>query len=131
LQTKLDKLLQTKEKRQAAFEKAKEELAAVSKEVDSVKFKLFEILQSGSDDATFSNWAKRKIGESEKSAKTENANSAKSENGNYSKSEKPEQTEKPLQQNHQQQTGQQNQSPTQQNHPSKTGQGNQGHNRQS
>ena len=61
LQIKLDKLLQTKEKRQAVFEKAKDELAAISKEVDSVKLKLFEILQSGSDDVKFSDWAKRKI----------------------------------------------------------------------
>ena len=69
LQSKLDKLLQTKEKRQQAFEKAKQDLNAVSKSVDSVKLKLFEILQSGSDDATFSNWAKRKISENGNSAK--------------------------------------------------------------
>ena len=81
LQIKLDKLLQTKEKRQQAFEKAKQELTDITKEVDGVKLKLFEILQSGSDDATFSNWAKRKIGESGNHAKSENANSAKSENG--------------------------------------------------
>lgn len=73
LQTKLDKLLQTKEKKQTAFEKSKQELNTVSKEVESVKLKLFEILQSGSDDTIFSNWAKRKI----------------SENGNSVNSEKP------------------------------------------
>ena len=81
LQTKLDKLLQTKEKRQQAFEKAQQELSAVSKEVDSMKLKLFEILQSGSDDSKFSDWAKRKI--------NENANFANSENGNSVKSENP------------------------------------------
>ena len=37
LQAKLEKLVQTKEKKQAAFEKVKEELTAVSKEVDGVK----------------------------------------------------------------------------------------------
>jgi hypothetical protein len=36
LQTKLDKLLEAKEKKQTSFEKAKLELNAVSKEVDSV-----------------------------------------------------------------------------------------------
>ena len=63
LQAKLDKLLQTKEKRQQAFEKSKQELNAISKEVDGVKLKLFEILQNGSDDTAFSDWAKRKISE--------------------------------------------------------------------
>jgi len=77
LQTKLDKLLQAKEKKQQAFDKSKRELEAVTKNVDGVKLKLFEILQSGSDDATFSNWAKRRISETDK---TENTNSAKSEN---------------------------------------------------
>ena len=72
LQAKLDKLLQTKEKKQAAFEKAKQELNAISKEVDSVKLKLFEILQSGSDDVKFSDWAKRKINENASFAKSEN-----------------------------------------------------------
>ena len=107
-QAKLDKLVQTKEKKQAAFEKAERELTAVSKEVDSVKFKLFEILQSGSDDTTFSNWAKKRIGESGKSenansVKSQNENFVKSENGNSSKSEKsPTQNHQPLvQQNHQ------------------------------
>ena len=71
LQTKLDKLLQTKEKRQQAFEKSKQELNAISKEVDSVKLKLFEILQNGSDDTAFSSWAKRKINETSNAAKTE------------------------------------------------------------
>ena len=72
LQTKLDKLLQTKEKKQTAFEKAKQELNAVSKDVDSVKLRLFEILQSGSDDVKFSDWVKRKISENGNSAKNEN-----------------------------------------------------------
>jgi hypothetical protein len=90
LQIKLEKLLQTKEKKQATFEKAKQELHAVTKEVDGVKLKLFEILQSGSDDTTFSNWAKRKI----------------NEGGNPSKPEKP------TAQNHQPHTAQ-NQPPRQ------------------
>ena len=80
LQAKLDKLLQTKEKKQAAYEKSKLELNAVSKEVDSVKLKLFEILQSGSDDTAFSNWAKKKIIEKGNPVKNENVNSTKSEN---------------------------------------------------
>ena len=66
LQAKPDTLLQTREKKQKAFEKSKQELNAVNKNIDSVKLKLFEILQSGSDDTAFSNWAKRKIGENEK-----------------------------------------------------------------
>ena len=70
LQTKLDKLLQTKEKRQQTFEKSKQELNAITKEVDGVKLKLFEILQNGSDDTAFSDWAKRKIGEKGNSAST-------------------------------------------------------------
>jgi hypothetical protein len=68
LQIRLDTLLQSKEKKQAAFEKSKQELNAVSKEVDNVKLKLFQILQSGSDDTAFSNWAKRGIGETGNSA---------------------------------------------------------------
>ena len=87
LQIKLDKLLQIKEKKQAAFEKTKQELNAVSKDVDSVKLKLFEILQSGSDDSKFSDWAKRKISENGNSAKDENGNSVNSENGNITKNE--------------------------------------------
>ena len=71
LQTKLDKLLQSKEKKQQAFEKSKQELNAVAKEIDNVKLKLFEILQSGSDDITFSNWAKRKINENSITGKAE------------------------------------------------------------
>ena len=63
LQTKLDKLLQTREKKQQAFDKAKKDLSDISKSIDGIKLKLFEILQSGSDDTAFSNWAKRKIGE--------------------------------------------------------------------
>ena len=72
LQIKLDKLLQTKEKKQQAFEKSKLELNAISKEIENVKLKLFELLQNGSDDATFSNWAKRKINENSNSSKHEN-----------------------------------------------------------
>jgi hypothetical protein len=68
LQAKLDKLLQSREKKQQAFDKTKKELNALSKNIDSVKLKIFEILQSGSDDTAFSNWAKRKINET---AKTE------------------------------------------------------------
>ena len=121
LQIKLDKLLQAKEKRQAVFEKSKQELTAITKEVDSIKFKLFEILQSGSDDVMFSNWAKQKIGESGNfdknenadSAKTENGNSAKLANGSSAKSIKSELTEKSLMENNQPQTGQHNQSSTQ------------------
>jgi hypothetical protein len=71
LQIKLDKLLQSKEKKQATFDKSKQELNAVSKEVDGVKLKLFQILQSGSDDTVFSDWAKRKIGENEKPVNAE------------------------------------------------------------
>ena len=63
LQIKLDKLLQAREKKQTAFEKVKKELSDISKNIDGVKLKLFEIIQSGSDDTAFSNWAKRKIGE--------------------------------------------------------------------
>ena len=90
LQAKLDKLLQSKEKKQIAFDKSKQELNAVTKEIDSVKLKLFEILQSGSDDSAFSSWAKRKINE-----KSENANSVNSEK-----------QEKPVLQNQQSHTGQ-------------------------
>jgi len=72
LQIKLDKLLQTKEKKQQTFEKSKLELNAISKEIENMKLKLFELLQNGSDDATFSNWAKRKINENGNSTKHEN-----------------------------------------------------------
>ena len=71
LQIKLDKLVQTKVKRQQAFDKAKKDLNAVSQSIDSVKLKIFEILQNGSDDTTFSNWAKRKINETSTTGKTE------------------------------------------------------------
>jgi hypothetical protein len=79
LQAKLDKLLQTREKKQAVFDKTKQELNTITKEIDSVKLKLFEILQSGSDDSAFSNWAKKKINENGKNEKSENGNSANSE----------------------------------------------------
>ena len=101
LQIKLDKLLQTKEKKQQAFDKAKKELSTISKDIDSVKLKLFEILQSGSDDTAFSNWAKRKIGESGNAENHANANSAN--------------PQIPVTQNHQQNKGQNHQQPQQQN----------------
>ena len=84
LQAKLDKLLQAREKKQQAFDKIKKELSTVSKNIDGVKLKLFEILQSGSDDTTFSNWAKRKINENSTTGKAE----------------------KPISQNHETHTGQ-------------------------
>jgi hypothetical protein len=74
LQIKLEKLLQTKEKKQIAFEKSKKELNEVSKNIESVKLKLFEILQNDSDDFKFSSWAKQKINE-----KVNYKNSEKSE----------------------------------------------------
>ena len=83
LQIKLDSLLQSREKKQAVLDKTKNELTAISKNIDSTKLKLFEILQSGSDDNEFSNWAKQKISENDNS---ENGNSANRENG---KSENP------------------------------------------
>ena len=87
LQVKLDSLLQSREKKQAAFEKAKKDLAAVSKNVDTVKLKLFEILQSGSDDTAFSNWAKRKIGEN---GNHENIKSVNRENAIFENPQKPD-----------------------------------------
>ena len=92
LQIKLDKLLQSRAKKQSAFDKAKKEIADLNKNIDSTKLKLFEILQSGSDDMAFSSWAKRKIGESGnhengKNANRENANSDNSANPNSAKSE--------------------------------------------
>ena len=92
LQIKLDKLLQLRAKKQSAFDKAKKEIADLNKNIDSTKLKLFEILQSGSDDMAFSNWAKRKIGESGnhengKNANRENANSDNSANRNSAISE--------------------------------------------
>ena len=104
LQIKLDKLLQTREKKQAAFDKAKKELTAVSKNVDTVKLKIFEILQSGSDDTAFSNWAKRKINENTNSAKPANAEKPTSQNQQSQPSN-----------NHQQRTGLNNNQPQQQN----------------
>jgi len=86
LQAKLDKLLQTKQKKQLTFDKTKKELAEISKNIDSVKLKLFEILQSGSDDTAFSNWAKRKINEN---GNNTNDKTAISENPNSEKTEKP------------------------------------------
>ena len=105
LQIKYDKLVQTKEKKQQAFDKAKTELTAVTKSVDTAKLKLFEILQSGSDDMAFSNWAKRKISEN---GNDENVKSAKSENDisvNHANANS-ENHQKPIAQNHQPQTAQ-------------------------
>jgi len=87
LQIKLDKLLQSREKKQAAFDKAKQELTAVTKNIDGVKLKLFEILQSGSDDTAFSNWAKRKIGEN---GNHENIKSVNRENAIFENPQKPD-----------------------------------------
>jgi len=92
LRIKLDKLLQSRDKKQSAFDKAKKELSDLSKSIDSTKLKLFEILQSGSDDMAFSSWAKRKINENgnaenSKTANRENAISDNSANPNSAKSE--------------------------------------------
>ena len=95
----MDRLLQTREKKKTDFEKTKKELNAVSKEISIAKLKLFEILQSGSDDTTFSNWAKRKI--------SENGKTVKNENGNFAKPEKP------MLQNHQNQQSYIQQNPNQ------------------
>jgi len=102
LQIKLDKLLQSKAKKQTVFDKIKKELADINKNIDSTKLKLFEILQSGSDDAVFSDWAKRKIDESgnSKNIISTNHNSVKSENVSM-----------PTIQNHQQHTRQNHNSP--------------------
>ena len=109
LQIKLDKLLQTKEKKQKAFDKAKQELNAVSKNVETAKLKLFEILQSGSDDTAFSNWAKRKISENGKTENSQNANHTNANSANSTNAEKP------TSQNHQQHTGHNQHKPQQQN----------------
>jgi hypothetical protein len=95
LQIRLDKLLETKEKKQIAFEKSKKELNEVSKNIESVKLKLFEILQNDSDDIKFSNWAKRKINENvnhenSKNSEMKNHQSHKSQNSNNENSEKSE-----------------------------------------
>jgi len=107
LQTKLDKLLQTREKKQQAFDKAKKELSEFSKNIESTKLKLFEILQSGSDDTAFSNWAKKKIGENGNHGndKTENPKTVNHENANFAKSSN---AEKPVSQNHNSQPSQNN-----------------------
>jgi hypothetical protein len=102
LQIKLDKLLQTREKKQQAFDKAKKDLTATNKDIDGVKLKLFEILQSGSDDTAFSNWAKRKISEN---GNAENPKPQPSPNSNNHTNQNHQQNKG---QNHQQQ-GQQNQ----------------------
>jgi len=86
LRTKLDKLVQTRAKKQAAFDKTKKELSDLSKSIDSTKLKIFEILQSGSDDTAFSNWAKRKISEN---ANHENGKFPNRENGKNENSLNP------------------------------------------
>ena len=101
LQMKLDKLLQTREKKQKAFDKAKKDLSDTTKDIDNVKLKLFEILQSGSDDTAFSNWAKRKISENENA---ENPKPQPSTNNNHHTNQK-----------HHQNKGQNHQKPPQQN----------------
>jgi len=106
LQIKLDKLLQTRDKKQQAFDKAKKELATVTKNIDGTKLKLFEILHSGSDDTAFSNWAKRKIGEN---GKAENANNANSNSASFVNSQKT------TTQNHETHAGQNHQRHTEQN----------------
>ena len=127
LHIKLDKLLQTRDKKQKAFDKAKKELAELSKSIESTKLKLFEILQSGSDDTAFSNWAKKKIGENGNHGndKTENSRTANHQNGNSENHanvnsvnpQKPtsqNQSSQPSQ-NHQQGKGQNHNQPQQQN----------------
>ena len=111
LQIKLDKLLQSKVKKQTAFDKTKKELADINKNIDSTKLKLFEILQSGSDDLAFSSWAKRKIGESEKSenSKTANRENASSDNSVNPNSAKSENATTPVTQNAPNHTGQNHQ----------------------
>ena len=94
LQAKLDKLIQSRNKKQAAFDNLKKEIADLNKNIDSVKLKLFEILQSGSDDTVFSEWAKRKINEN---GNSENGKSEKSENGKIENHENGK-TEIPLRQ---------------------------------
>ena len=125
LQTRLDKLLLSKEKKQKAFEKSKKELKEVSQNVEGVKLKLFEILQSGSDDTAFSSWAKRRISENEnegnaKTGNPENAKSAINENGDSSNPKKPKvqmqkaqtaQTHKPQVEQNQNQHQQENRNP--------------------
>jgi hypothetical protein len=88
LRIRLDRLLQTRDKKQAAFDKAKKEIADLSKNIDSTKLKLFEILQSGSDDAAFSSWAKRKISENgnaenSKTTNIQNGKPSNRENANF------------------------------------------------
>jgi len=121
LQIKLDKLLQTREKKQSAFDKAKKELSAVSKNVDTVKLKLFEILQSGSDDTAFSNWAKRKISENGNNENTKTANYANADSANPQKTvtQNPQSQPSPnnnhhANQNHHQHKGQNHIQPQQQ-----------------
>ena len=125
LQAKLEKLLRSREKKQSTFVKPKKELSDLSQSIDSTKLKLFEILQNGSDDMAFSNWAKRKISENGNSENGKNEN-AKSENHANSNSAKSENATTPTTQNHNQhdkqnQHGKQNQQSQQpQNTPSHT-----------
>ena len=101
LRIKLDKLVQSRAKKQASFDKTKKELSDLSKSIDSTKLKIFEIIQSGSDDAAFSNWAKRKISEN---GNAENPKPPPSPNNNHHTN-----------QNHQQNKEQNHQKPQQQN----------------
>ena len=111
LQAKLDKLIQSRNKKQSTFDNLKKEIADLNKNIDSVKLKLFEILQSGSDDTVFSEWAKRKISES---GNAENGKSKKRENG---KTENPTSAniQKPIPQNFQPQQNQKPETPPAQN----------------
>ena len=119
LQVKLDKLLQTRQKKQQAFDKAKKELSTLSKDIDSIKLKLFEILQSGSDDTAFSNWAKRKINEN---GNAETTKTTKPENHANANSANPQ---KPITQNPQSQPTQHNNHQANQNHQQGKGQNHQ------
>jgi len=83
LQIKLDKLLQSKEKKQQVFDKAKKDLSIISKNIESTKLKLFELLQNGSDDTAFSSWAKRRIDESENLNNGKNGNAGNKETVNH------------------------------------------------
>ena len=108
LQIKLDKLLQTREKKKTDSDKIKKEIADLTKSITITKFKLFEIMQFGSDDIEFSNWAKRKInvtgnGENPKIANAKNsifANNANFKNHANANSTKSDNTINPTMQNH-------------------------------
>jgi hypothetical protein len=119
LQSKLDKLIQSRNKKQAAFDNLKKEIADLNKNIDSVKLKLFEILQSGSDDTVFSEWAKRKISESgnAENGKSEKREIGKTVNHENSKTVNPTSAniQKPIPQNLQPQQNQKPETPPAQN----------------